>query len=120
MNLPMTPDDPSRTADLQRLKTITTVIYILQAVSFIPPFITYVIAIMINYIKRDDVRGTWLESHFRWQIRTFWFSLPWFLLGFLTYLFIIGWIILVVTFLWLIYRILKGWLNLYDGKPMYA
>ncbi|MDH3309310.1 MAG: hypothetical protein OEM48_03040 [Gammaproteobacteria bacterium] len=120
MNQPTTTDN-NRLADLSRLKTITTVVYVLQAVTLLPPFvITYVIAVMLNYIKRDDVRGTWLDSHFRWQIRTFWFSLPWFVLGALTYVFIVGWVIIAVTYLWLIYRILKGGLNLYDGKPMYA
>lgn len=118
MNQPILPDDV-RTSDLQRLKNITMVVYALQAVSFLF-VITFVIAVMINYIKDDDVRGTWLESHFRWQIRTFWFSLPWFVLGVLTYVFIIGWIMLVVIAIWVIYRILKGWLNLYDNKPMYT
>ncbi len=118
MNQPIMSDD-SRASDLQRLKNIAMLVYALQAVSFLF-VITFVIAVMVNYIKRDDVRGTWLESHFRWQIRTFWFSLPWFLLGVLTYVFIIGWAIIGVTVLWLIYRILKGWLNLYDNKPMYG
>ncbi len=107
----------SRQPDLQSLKTIVTVVYALQAVSLFL-VITYFIAVMLCYIKRDDARGTWLESHFRWQIRTFWFGLPWFILGFLTYIFIIGWFILAAAALWLIYRILKGWLSLNDGKPM--
>lgn len=115
MNQPIMSD----ASDLQRLKNITMAVYALQAVSFLFVF-TYVLAVMINYIKVDDVRGTWLESHFRWQIRTFWFSLPWCVLGVLTYIFIIGWIIIGVVALWVIYRILKGWLNLYDNKPMYS
>ena len=118
MNQPTTTDD-SRPDELKRLKNITMAVYALQAVSFLF-VITFVIAMMVNYIKQDDVRGTWLESHFRWQLRTFWFSLPWFVLGVLTYIFIIGWIMIVVTALWLIYRILKGWLNLYDNKAMYS
>ncbi len=118
MNQPTTTDD-SRLDDLRRLKNIAMVVYVLQAVSFLF-VVTFVIAVMVNYIKQDDVRGTWLESHFRWQIRTFWFSLPWLLLGVLTYVFIIGWVIIGVVSLWLIYRILKGGLNLYDGKPMYV
>ncbi|MDH3513418.1 MAG: hypothetical protein OEM83_00920 [Gammaproteobacteria bacterium] len=118
MNQPMTTDE-SRLEDLRRLKNICMTVYVLQAVSFLF-VITFVVAVMIDYIKLDDVRGTWLESHFRWQIRTFWFSLPWFVLGVLTYVFIIGWVIIAVVSLWVIYRILKGGLNLYDGKPMYA
>jgi len=116
MNTPITQDHNSQT-ELQSLKTITMVVYALQAVGLLL-VITFVIAVMINYIKRDDVRESWLESHFRWQMRTFWFGLLWFLLGVLTYIFIIGWIILAVDAIWVIYRILKGWLNLYDNKPM--
>jgi uncharacterized membrane protein len=117
MNLPMTPDDTNRTIDLQSLKNITTAVYALQAVSFFLG-ITYFIAVILNYVKLDDVRGTWLESHFRWQIRTFWFGLLWFALGGLTYIIGIGILILFAAALWLIYRILKGWLNLNDRKPM--
>ena len=118
MSTPLTPND-SRQPDLQSLKNIATAVYALQAVSFLL-VITYFIAVILNYIKRDDVRGTWLESHFRWQIRTFWFGLLWFALGGLTFFIVIGWAILFAASLWLIYRILKGWLNLNDGKPMNA
>jgi len=118
MSTPPTPND-SRQPDLQSLKNIATVVYALQAASFLL-VITYFIAVILNYIKLDDVRGTWLESHFRWQLRTFWFGLLWFVLGGLTYVIVIGWAILFAAMLWLIYRILKGWLNLNDGKPMYA
>jgi len=118
MSTPLTPND-SRQPDLQSLKNIATAVYALQAVSFLL-VITYFIAVILNYIKRDDTRGTWLESHFRWQVRTFWFGLLWFVLGGLTFFIVIGWFILFAAALWLIYRILKGWLNLNDGKPMYA
>ena len=118
MNAPLIPND-SRQPDLQSLKNITTAVYALQAVSVLPPFvIPYFVAVILNYIKRDDVRGTWLESHFRCQIRTFWFGLLWFALGGLTYIIVIGRFILFAVLLWLIYRILKGWLSLNDGKPM--
>jgi len=115
----MTSENLTPPADLSRLKTITLIVYLLQAVGLLFAF-PFVIAIMINYIKRDDVQGTWLASHFRWQIRTFWYSLPWFIVGFLTYWLIIGWIMIGVVAMWVIYRILKGWLNLYDLKSMYA
>ena len=111
------PDDSQRQVDLQSLKNIATAVYALQAVSFLLG-ITYFIAIILDYVKLDDTRGTWLESHFRWQIRTFWFGLLWFALGALTFFIGIGWLILFAAALWLIYRILKGWLNLNDGKPM--
>jgi uncharacterized membrane protein len=120
MNTPLTPND-SRQPDLQSLKNVAIAVYALQAASILPPFvITFFVAVILNYIKRDDVRGTWLESHFRWQLRTFWFGLLWFVLGGLTYVIVIGWAILFAASLWLIYRILKGWLNLNDGKPMNA
>ncbi len=103
---------------MQSLKTLTTVVYALYAATFIT-VITCIVAIIINYVKKDDVTGTWLESHFRWQIRTFWFGLLWMILGALTWIIVIGWVVLAVNGVWLIYRIVKGWLNLNDGKPMY-
>ena len=115
----MTSDNNRQTTDLSSLKNIATAVYALQAASFIFG-ITYFIAIIVNYVKREDAQGTWIESHFRWQIRTFWFGLLWFALGGLTFFIVIGWFILFAAALWLIYRILKGWLNLNDGKPMYA
>ncbi len=102
----------------QSAKTLTSIIYALQAVSLVTGLPLFVAAI-INYVKRDDVRGTWFESHFRWQIRTFWFSLLWSVIGAITLIIGIGYIILFAGMIWLIYRIAKGWLNLIDGKVMY-
>ena len=104
---------------IQSLKTLTTVVYALQAATFITG-ITAIIAIVINYVKKDEAAGTWLESHFRWQIRTFWFGLLWMFVGALTWIIVIGWLVLAINCVWLIYRIVKGWLNLNDGKPMYS
>lgn len=103
---------------LESLKQVTTIVYALQAASFVLG-ITIFAAIIINYIKLDDVRGTWLESHFRWQIRTFWFTLLWTVVGFITFFVIVGYFILIGVGLWMIYRIVKGWLRLNDGKEMY-
>ncbi|HAO23533.1 MULTISPECIES: hypothetical protein [unclassified Methylophaga] len=100
-------------------KTLTIVIYALQAASFIVG-LTFLVAVIINYIKRDDVRGTWLESHFRWQIRTFWFCLLWGLIGALLSAVVIGVFILLANAVWVIYRIAKGWINVADNKPMYS
>ena len=100
-------------------KKFTFAVYILQALSFVF-IITAVAGIVINYIKEDDVRGSWLESHFDWQKRTFWYGLLWTVLGTLSiFLLFIGWVILVVVSVWLIYRIAKGWIYLVDGKPLY-
>lgn len=105
---------------MQSAKTLTTVIYALYAAALLGFGITAIIAIVMNYVKQDDMAGTWLASHFRWQIRSFWFGLLWAVLGAITFVIGIGWIILCVDLVWFIYRIVKGWLNLNDNKPMYA
>jgi len=94
-------------------------VYILQALSFVL-LVTAIAGVIINYIKDDDVRGSWLESHFLWQKRTFWYGLLWIVLGTLTMAVLIGYVVLTVTTFWLIYRIAKGWIYLVDNKPMYA
>ena len=111
-------DNTLLTDNEKSAKSLTTIIYALYAASFLFG-ITAIAAIMMNYIKRDDVAGTFLESHFRWQIRTLWFGLLWGVIGGITTLILIGWLILCVNTLWLIYRIIKGWLNLNDNKSMY-
>jgi len=74
------------------------------------------IAVFLNYLKSGDVRGTWLESHFRWQIRTFWFTLLWLVVYGLLILTIIGiplaWILIALLGLWVGYRVVRGWLAL--------
>ncbi|PKO35351.1 MAG: hypothetical protein CVU34_03345 [Betaproteobacteria bacterium HGW-Betaproteobacteria-7] len=100
-------------------KTLTTIVYALYAASYLIG-ITAIVAIIINYVKKDDVAGTFTESHFRWQIRTFWFGLLWGVLGALTFVLVVGWFVLVADGIWIIYRIVKGWLRLNDNKAMYA
>ena len=102
---------------LQSLKTVTAVVYALYAAAFFIG-LTAIVAIVVNYVKVDDARGTWLESHFRWQIRTFWYGLLWGVLGAITFVILIGWAILFADCVWIIYRLVKGWLNLNDNKPM--
>jgi uncharacterized membrane protein len=110
---------PPGTPDLKREKNTTMAVYALQAAAFISG-ITVIAAIIINYIKKEDVQGTWLASHFRWQIRTFWFGLFLGLIGGLTLILGIGFVILAVDGIWFIYRIVKGWLRLSEGKEMYV
>jgi len=105
--------------NLQSAKNITTAVYALQALGFVFG-ITFVVAVVLNYIKREDVRGTWLESHFRWQIRTFWYGLLWSVLGTLLAIILIGWFIWAAAVVWVIYRIAKGWLRLSEGREMYV
>jgi uncharacterized membrane protein len=144
----MTPDIPQQTgyprfpqsnAPAPSLVTITHVVYALHALSLIigafgaatviGSFVfgwPSIIAVIINYVKRSEVRGTYLESHFRWQIRTFWFALLWTivvaLVSALLLIVIIGfatWAIgLAALGIWAIYRIARGWLALRDGQPM--
>ncbi|HEY8219571.1 MAG TPA: hypothetical protein VIF86_05675 [Methylobacter sp.] len=106
-------------ANEESAKTLTTVIYALYAASYFVG-VTAIVAIVMNYVKRDDVAGTFLESHFRWQIRTFWFGMLWGVLGAITFMFIVGWFVLIANGIWIIYRIVKGWLRLNEGKPMYV
>lgn len=98
--------------------TVTTLVYALQAVGLLIG-ITWFAGVIINYVKRDDMAGSWQASHFRWQIRTFWFSLLWSFLGMLTSVLLIGYFVLIANALWTIYRVVKGWLFLTEGKEMY-
>ena len=85
-----------------------------------------IIAVIINYVKRGDVQGTWLETHFRWQIRTFWFGLAWAALCSLFVVLTLGigliivWIPLGFLAIWFIYRVVRGWMALRDRRPMYT
>jgi uncharacterized membrane protein len=106
-------------ADEKNLKTVATVVYALQAAGFFVG-ITWIAAIVIDYVKRDDAAGTWLESHYRWQIRTFWWGLLWGVLGGLTALVIVGFFVLAADAIWIIYRIAKGWLYLSENRPLPA
>ena len=108
---------PSSDPKLDSLKTLSTVIYALYALSLFSG-VTAIVAIVLNYIKLEEAKGTWLESHFRWQIHTFWWGLLWFVVGAATWIILIGWIVMGVAFVWFIYRIAYGWLKLNDGLPI--
>src|SRR5688572_14388868 len=104
-------------ADEKQLRTLATIVYALQALGFFLG-VTWIVGVVINYVKLDDVRGTWLESHFRWQIRTFWWGLLWGIVGTVLLLVLVGWLVLLAAAIWVIYRIVKGWLALSEGKPI--
>jgi uncharacterized membrane protein len=102
---------------------------ILGAATVVGAFLTgwpSIIAVILNYVKRSEVRGTWLESHFRWQIRTFWFGLLWislcvaFIVLTLGIGILIAWLPMAIVGFWFVYRIAKGWLALNDQRPMYS
>jgi len=110
----------STPAQAEANKQITHVIYALYAASLFTGSITGIAAIILNSVKRDDVVGTLYESHFRWQIRTFWFSILWAVIGAITMWIVVGFVVWFVAGIWFIYRIVKGWLRLSESKPMYV
>ena len=79
-------------------------------------------AVFLNYLKRGDVNGSWLESHFRWQIRTFWFTLLWLAVYGLLIITIVGipiaWILIVILGCWVAYRVMRGWVALFGERPV--
>ena len=140
MTFPATPPPLPQTAasTASELVTWAHVVYALHAFSLVTgiigtatvigAFLTgwpSIIAVILNYIKQGAARGTWIESHFRWQIRTFWYGLLWVSLCVLFIVFTLGigiliaWIPLAMVTIWFIYRIARGWLALRDGQPMY-
>jgi uncharacterized membrane protein len=125
----------SERTSLEGLRAWTHVIYALHAWSVLAGLLTpalvvtmfvtgwpSLIAVVLNYVKRSDARGTPLESHFRWQIRTFWIALPLLLLGGVLWLTLflipVAFLVLGLTGLWIVYRIARGWIALAQGKPM--
>ncbi|KAA1176244.1 hypothetical protein FWJ25_03680 [Marinobacter salinexigens] len=112
--IPANPDPMAQRSDYAR--NLAVAVYILQALSFFVGGITGLIGVIINYVKLDDVRNTWIERHFRWQIRTFWIGLLWTVIGIVTTPLIIGWFFLLGISIWIIYRIVKGALALNEGK----
>lgn len=111
------------------LHAFSAVMGILGSALIVTAFLTgwpSIIAVILNYIKRSDVRGTYLDSHFSWQIRTFWFALLWLVIaGIITVLLIVTvvgiliyWLPLAVVGIWVLYRIIRGWLALPAGQSM--
>jgi len=117
------------------LITLTHIVYGLHAFSaltglssaafVVTAFLTgwpSIIAVIINYVKRDSVRGTFLDSHFSWQIRTFWWAVGWFVVAWLMIVTVIGAILgiplMMLTGIWVLYRIIRGWINLAGRSPM--
>jgi uncharacterized membrane protein len=86
-----------------------------------------IVAVIMNYARRSEVRGTWLESHFTWQIRTFWYALLWAvvigLVGLVMWVVLLGWLVWwaggLALGVWIAYRVARGWMALRDQRPMY-
>jgi uncharacterized membrane protein len=126
------PDESSLTSWTQAiyaLHAFSLLMGIVGAATVVGAFLTgwpSIIAVILNYVKRGAVRGTWLESHFRWQIRTFWFGLLWVSLCVLFIIvtfgigILIAWLPLVLVGLWFIYRVARGWIALSGRRAMYT
>jgi uncharacterized membrane protein len=107
------------------LHALSILIGLTSAVTIVGAFvfgIPSIIAVIMNYAYQQGARGTFLESHFSWQIRTFWFALLWIVIGVMLFVTLIGiplaWIICIAAGIWVIYRVARGWLTLQDRKPM--
>jgi uncharacterized membrane protein len=128
---------PSGLVPREGLITLTHVIYALHAFSALTGLLSSalivtaflsgwpsIIAVILNYVKRSDVRGTWLDSHFSWQIRTFWFALLWLVVGGVLFITVIGipfaFVLWFATGLWVLYRIVRGWMALNSQRALPA
>lgn len=119
-------------------RTLTLVLYVLYIIAIFSAGLLAVIALVINYIKRDDVRGSIFESHFTWQIRSFWWYLFWNIIACVPFIFLfftgenvnafagvaIGattfcLVVVGVSWIWIVYRAIAGIIRLNDNQPMY-
>jgi len=98
---------------------------ILTSASIIGAFVfgwPSIIAVIINYVTRGNVRGTWLDTHWRWQLRTFWYAALWLLVAGLLTVTLIGIpaaiLVIAITGLWVLYRVIRGWAALVSRNPM--
>jgi uncharacterized membrane protein len=132
-------NDPVPVPDLQGVRPslvqLTHVIYALHAAAVVIGVtssasvaggfvfgLPSLLAVFLNWLKRGEVRGTWLDSHFAWQIRTFWFTLLWLVVYGLLIITIIGipiaWILIALLGIWVGYRVIRGWIALSGARPV--
>jgi len=93
-------------------------IYLLQALAFFLGGMTFIVAVILNYLNIHHVKGTWVESHFKWQIETFWVALALVLIGSSTLPFLIGFVVIFGAVIWIIHRIVYGWVSLNKSKEV--
>ena len=129
-NLPQNLDDPLAGPRLWAhimygLHAFSAISGVLSSATIVGAFLfgwPSIIAVILNFIKRGEVRDTWLDSHYRWQMRTFWFALFWGCVAGLLAITIIGLpaaiLVLFLTGVWVLYRVIRGWIALVDRKPM--
>jgi uncharacterized membrane protein len=109
------------------LHAFSAVMGVISSAAIVTAFLTgwpSILAVVLNYARRNDVRGTYLESHFRWQIRTFWFAALWVIVAVLLFVTLIGiplaWLLVVATGIWVLYRIVRGWMALNEQREIGA
>jgi uncharacterized membrane protein len=106
-------------AERSNLTLLTHALYALHTLSWFSAGIFSVIAIIVNYVKRPDLPDAFFRSHFRWQSRSFWFTLLWLVLALPLWILVIpGWIAYTVIGFWYLYRFIRGWWSFADGRPM--
>ena len=121
----------------ESLVSYTHVIYALHALAVLIGITTFhtivgsfigglpsIVAVIMNYARRSATHGTYLESHFRWQIRTFWYAVLWALVCGSLMVTMIGIPLAILGLaalgIWIAYRVIRGWLALRDRRPMYV
>jgi uncharacterized membrane protein len=112
------PTDPKNAEQLQALKKLTATVYLCQALTFMLAGLPLLLGVTLNFFKRNDIQGTWLESHFDWQMKTAWITIAGFVVSGLTFEMGVGFFILLITVVWMVYRIVVGWNALNDDKPV--
>lgn len=108
---------PFRLSVPENDKLAIHVVYALYAVSVVFAF-PGMLGVLLAYLKRSEIVGTYLAAHVTWQIRTFWIWLLMSVIGWVLVIVLVGWLVLAAAHLWLIYRIIKGWLRLVDERPI--
>jgi uncharacterized membrane protein len=73
-------------------------------------------AVVLMYVKRADTAGTVYAAHFDWMLRTFWWAMLWLVISFILAWIFIGWIGVLATIVWVLYRLVRGWLALMEGR----
>ena len=122
---PPTPGLVRLTHVIYALHAFSAVMGVISSAAIVTAFLTgwpSILAVILNYARRSAVRGTYLETHFTWQIRTFWWALAWVVFAFLLAVTVIGipfaFLVVALTGIWVLYRILRGWLALNDGRAV--
>lgn len=103
---------------LQTLKRVVSTVYLCQLLTFMLAGLPLLVGVALNFINRDLAEDTWLKSHFDWQIKTAWVVLAGFAIAGLTFSTGLGFFVLLVTVIWMVYRITIGWYALTDGRPI--